>query len=160
MSVRWKAILSDFAERAGWSAGQVFFATLLAGGTAITVANLPWGYASAQALGAAVASVLLTTVQYLPNLRDPARWHLRGAGLFWGDLAVRLAKTFLASLAGSVAAATPFHLVRFDWTAALNVAGLAVLTALAKGLLARGSGTEERTPSTLPTATYLEAVRS
>jgi len=30
-SAKWRAVLLDFLERAGWSAGEIFFATLLAG---------------------------------------------------------------------------------------------------------------------------------
>ena len=156
-------VLADFLERAGWSAGQVFFATLLAGGTSVTVASLPWKYASVLALSAAVASVVLTAIQYV------AKWTNLP---FWQDMLVRLAKTFLASLAASFAAAHPFDIVTFNWTTALNVAAVAVLAALGKGLLARGSSvvsaadhaapvqaTTTSNPSTLPANTYLAAVR-
>jgi hypothetical protein len=156
---RIRAIAADFLERAGWSAGQAFFATLLAGGTAVTVSNLPWKYATVLALGAAVSSVVLTAVQYLTNTTNLP---------FWVDLSVRLAKTFLASLAGSFAAAHPFDIIRFDWPTALNIAALATLTALAKGLLARagaggptppaGARPGAGNPSTLPPATYHAAV--
>ena len=102
-----RLILADFLERAGWSAGQVFFAALLAGGTAVAVANLPWKYASVLALGTAVASVVLTAIQYLAKATNLP---------FWTDLLVRLGKTFLVSLAGSFAAAHPFdvHEVRLN----------------------------------------------
>lgn len=155
-----REIVLDFLERAGWTAGQVFIATLLAGGTAVSVAVLPWKYASVLALSAGVASLVLTGLQYL------GQW-LAGKEItnFWEDMLVRLAKTFLASLAGSFAAAHPFDIVTFHWTTALNLAAVAVITALGKGLLARGSaavpaaeaaGTAEaRTPSTLPTADYV-----
>jgi hypothetical protein len=164
---RVKAIVLDFLERAGWSAGQVFFATLLAGGTAINVPNLPWKYALVIALGAAVASAVLTAGQYLARLQDLSGLNLPPAAVFWVDLGLRLVKTFLASLAGSFAAAQPFNIMKFDWTTALNVAALAVFAALAKGLLARGSGTgaaaatvpEAQNPSTLPTSTYVKAVQ-
>lgn len=33
---RWKAVLLDFLERAGWSAGQAFVATLLVGGASVS----------------------------------------------------------------------------------------------------------------------------
>lgn len=152
-----KAVLLDILERAGWSAGQVFFATLLAGGTATTVANLPWRYAVTIAASAAVSSVILTVLQYAARITDLP---------FWPDLLVRLAKTFLASLAASIAAAGVFDVTTFDWDAALNVAFLATITALGKGLLAREkpapAGTEkqaarEASPSTLPLETYIEA---
>lgn len=155
-----KDVVLDFLERAGWTAGQVFFATLLAGGALVSVANLPWKYASVLALSAGVASIVLTALQYLGQ-------RLAGKQItnFWVDMALRLAKTFLASLAGSFAAAHPFDIVTFQWTTALNLAAVAVLTALGKGLLARGSDTgaaaqatgtaQFRTASTLPTSDYL-----
>jgi hypothetical protein len=150
-----KAVMLDFLERAGWSAGQVFFATLLAGGSAFTVDNLPWKYASTLALSAAVASVVLTAVQYATRATNLP---------FWPDMLVRLAKTFLASVAASMVASGVFDITKFDWTAALNVAVLATITALGKGLLARGQAKEapaasRQSPSTLPTATYEDAIR-
>jgi amino acid transporter len=149
-------VVADFLERAGWSAGQVFFATVLAGGAGMTVANLPWKYASVVALSAAIASVVLTGIQYLAKATDLT---------FWLDIVVRLLKTFLASLAASFAAQTPFDITTFDWTAALNVAGLAVITALGKGMLARGTVSDgpggapsAMNPSTLPDRVYRAAV--
>ena len=165
LRLRWcsgvNAKVADFLERAGWSAGQVFFATLVAGGSATTVVGLPWKYALILAGGAALTSLVLTAVQYLTKQTD---LH------FWPDLLVRLAKTFLGSLAGSFAAAHPFDILTFSWTTALNVAAIATLTALGKGLLAGGSkdattpptaGADPpvgRNPSTLPTATYHAAI--
>lgn len=154
-----KAVLLDILERAGWSAGQVFFATLLAGGTASTVANLPWKYAATIAVGAAVSSVLLTVLQYLARMTDLT---------FWPDMLVRLAKTFIASLAASMAAGSVFNVTTFEWESALNVAVLATITALGKGLLARERPTpagtpgapaaeSQASPSTLPLDTYIEA---
>jgi hypothetical protein len=167
---RVKEVVFDFIERAGWSAGQVFFATLLAGGSVMAAGYLPWGYASILALSAAVVSVVLTGIQYLTGFADLSRFHLSPTATFWLDLLVRLAKTFLTSLVASFAAAQPFNLVTFDWPTALNVAALAVLGALAKGLLARGSSSAstpadgagvaaaEPNPSTLPPDTYSKAV--
>ncbi len=157
------AVVLDFLERAGWSAGEVFFATLLAGGLPTgDVIGLPWKYSLVLALGAAVSSVLLTLGQYVAKLTDLSGLNppwLR----FWADLAIRLVKTFVASVVGSVVAAHPFDIVTFNWTSALNVAVLAVLAALGKCLLARGAGGTSAgavpTPSTLPTPTYLAAVR-
>lgn len=155
-----KAVVLDFLERAGWSAGQVFFATLLAGG--VSVSNLPWKYSSTLAISAGVSSMILTGIQYLTRTTDLS---------FWPDLTVRLAKTFLSSLAGSIVAAGVFDITRFNWTTALNVAILATLTALGKGLLARGqavltpsapqtaASAGKATPSTLPTNTYEDAIR-
>lgn len=156
-----RAVLLDLLERAGWSAGQVFMATLLAGGAATSAGNLPWKYALTLALSAAISSVVLTLIQYAS--------HTTRLG-FWPDLLVRLGKTFLASIAASIAAAGIFDVTTFDWNAALNVAVLATLTALGKGLLARenvvqqpGAATPaaaQPSPSTLPTATYAEATRA
>ena len=151
-----RAVLLDVLERAGWSAGQVFFATLLAGGTAVSVGNLPWKYSSTLALSAAVSSIVLTVVQYLTRITDLP---------FWPDQLLRLVKTFAASLAASIVAAKVFDVTQFDWTSALNVAFLATVTALGKGLLARGQAAvgvgegAKKTPSTLPAQTYEDAVR-
>jgi hypothetical protein len=150
------SILFDFVERAGWSAGQVFLATLLAGGAAGTVGDVPWKYAFTLAVGAALSSAVLTALQYLARLT---------ALPFWSDLLVRLAKTFLTSLGGAFMAAHPFDIHTFDWATALNIAALAVLTALGKGLLAGSSARESgkraggRNPSTLPGTVYLAAVQ-
>ena len=168
---RAKEIGLDFLERAGWSAGQVFFATLLAGGSAVAAANLPWRYASVLALSAALASIVLTAVQYLAQLADLSRFGLSRTATFWLDMLIRLIKTFLTSLAASFAAA-PFDAFSFDWPTALNVATVATLSALGKGLLARGSDSSaaavsapssavgEMSPSTLPADTYSKAVGS
>jgi hypothetical protein len=155
---KWNAVVLDFLERAGWSAGQVFLATLLAGGSAVT--GLPWKYASVLAAGAAVSSIVLTALQYLGHFTNLP---------FWPDLLIRLAKTFLGSLAASFSAAKVFDITTFHWSAALNVAALATLSALGKGLLARGSavvpglaaaaaGGSAASPSTLPSSTYMHAI--
>src|SRR5215467_7967893 len=128
-SSKGKAVFLDFVERAGWSAGQVFFATLLAGGAGVAVAGLPWKTAGALALGAFVSSAVLTGVQYLGRFTNLS---------FWPDLLVRLAKTFLGSLGASISATKVFDVTTFHWSAALNIAALATLSALGKGLLARG----------------------
>lgn len=165
---KWRAVLLDFLERAGWSAGQVFFAVLLAGGTTASVANLPWKYASILAVSAAVSSIILTALQYGARITDLP---------FVPDLLVRLVKTFLASLAGSIVAAGVFDIMKFHWGTALNVAFLATLVALGKGLLARQpvapaptpaattgaapapAAVMRTSPSTLATETYTEAVQ-
>ncbi|MDQ0370533.1 hypothetical protein [Catenuloplanes indicus] len=126
--LRTNPIFLDFAERAGWSAGQVFFATLLAGGTTTSVADLPWTYAITVSLSAALASVLLTALQYLGKATNLS---------FWPDVFVRLAKTFLSSLLASITAAGVFNAIEFDWTTALNVAVVTTIAALGKSLLAR-----------------------
>jgi hypothetical protein len=161
---KWRAVLLDFLERAGWSAGQVFFATLLAGGASISAANLPWKYASTLAISAGVASAVLTALQYAARITNLS---------FWLDMIVRLVKTFLASLAASMAVGV-FDVTKFNWMTALNLAFVATLTALGKGLLAReqvappaaapGAGPSpaavaRTSPSTLPIGTYLRAVQ-
>lgn len=125
---RMKAVLLDVLERAGWSAGQVFVATLLAGGTVGTVGRLPWTYALTLAVSAAVASVILTASQYAGKLTDLP---------FWADLVVRLGKTFVSSLSASIVASGVFDITRFSWGTAFNVAFIATIGGLAKGLLAR-----------------------
>jgi len=162
---KWRAVLFDVLERAGWSAGQALFATLLAGGTAVSVADLPWKYALILAVSAAVSSIILTALQYAAKITNVP---------FWIDLLVRLLKTFLASLVGSIVAAGVFDVTTFDWATAVNVAVLATLAALGKGLLARERTAPPQTPpdaapapmsatrpspSTLPTDTYAEAVQ-
>jgi hypothetical protein len=154
---KWRVVLLDFLERAGWSAGEVFFATLLAGGPTVAVAvTLPWKYSLTLAVGAAVSSMVLTALQYLGRLTDLS---------FWPDLLVRLVKTFLGSLAASFAAGV-FDVTTYHWTTALNVAALATLSALGKGLLARQQQTTtdpattiRPSPSTLTAHTYTAAVR-
>lgn len=170
-SSKLRAVLLDLLERAGWSAGQVFFASLLAGGAG-AVTNLPWKYSGTIALGAGVSSIVLTLLQYLARATNLS---------FWPDLIVRLGKTFIASLAASIAAAKVFDVTTFHWTAALNVAAVATITALGKGLLARGQAVvapaiaaagqaaagqvptgqvpvPRRSPSTLPDTTYTDAI--
>ncbi len=104
-------------------------------------------------LGAAVVSVLATALQYLTQQTDLT---------YWPDLTVRLAKTFIASVVGTIGA-DAFDVFEFDWQRALDIAALATLAALAKGLLARGNsgdgGNSRSTPSTLPTTSYLLAVK-
>ncbi|BBH68827.1 hypothetical protein ACTI_55120 [Actinoplanes sp. OR16] len=153
MVPKWRAVLLDFVERGGWSAGQVFVATLLAGGLG-SVADLPWTEAITLAVSAFVASTVLTGIQYLSKQTNLA---------FWPDLVVRLGKTFLSSLSAAMLAGA-FNVTTFDWEAAFNVAFLATLAALGKGLLARepaapnGQVPPDASPSTLPTGTYREAV--
>lgn len=142
-----RAVVFDFLERAGWSAGQMFVATVFAGGAAASIGDVHWKYAGSLAIGAAVSSSVLTAVQYL------ARQTKLG---FWLDMVVRLAKTFLSSLAASIVAAGVFNVVTFQWGAALNLALIATIGSLGKGLLARQPGSAN--PSTLPPEIYQEAV--
>jgi hypothetical protein len=136
-----RLIFLDFVERAGWSAAQVFFATLLAGGAGSTVVGLPWKYAGVLAASAAVSSIILTALQYVARLTNVS---------FWWDVLIRLVKTFLSSLAASIAASSVFDVTTFHWSNALNVATVATITALGKGLLARGdAGTVRPSPATV-----------
>ena len=155
-----RAVLFDFLERAGWSAGQIFFATLLAGGAPVNAANLPWRYALTLAVSAAVLSVVLTAIQYAN-----VKWKNLP---FWPDLAVRLAKTFLGSFAASAIADGVFDMTTFHWSTAFNIAVVATISALGKGLLARSQApateptpgsSSPASPSTLPNDTYREAVK-
>ena len=142
------AVLADFLERAGWSAGEQFFAVLFTTTTVVTVAGLPWAAASVMAVGAAIVSILTTGLQYI------ARLNFKN---YWADLALRLVKTFLSSLLGAMGAQATFNFLHFNWIAALNLAAVATLAALGKGLLARNSfGTPN--PSTLPVDIYNSAV--
>jgi hypothetical protein len=75
-----------------------------------------------------VSSAPLTILQYAAKATS---W------TFWPDLLIRLVKTFLASLAASIAAAGIFDVTTFAWSTALNVAVVATLGGLGKGLLAR-----------------------
>jgi hypothetical protein len=155
-----RAVLFDFLERAGWSAGQVFFATLLAGGSTVSAADLPWRYALTLALSAALLSVILTAVQYANET-----WKNLS---FWPDLGVRMAKTFLGSFGASAIADGVFDVTTFHWSTAFNIAVVATISALGKGLLARepagatpesgSGGATSANPSTLPIETYLRAV--
>ena len=147
----WSAIVADFLERAGWSAGEQFAAVLLTTSTATTIAGLPWAAALVTAVGAAIVSVLTTLVEY-------AAKPLRRAN-YWTELALRLVKTFAASLLGSMGAQAAFDFLHFNWIAALNLAAVATLGALAKGLLARNS-VGIPNASTLSVQTYDRARRS
>ena len=138
-----RAIFWDFVERAGWSAGQQFVAILLAAGTAGSVLALPWVLAGAMAAGAAVASLVATAVQYLTGLTGRT---------FWPDLAIRLVKTFLVSLAASFGAEV-VNVLTFNWSEALGIAVLTTIGALGKGFLARQDGAGDN-PSTLRPALY------
>ncbi len=138
-----RAIFWDFVERAGWSAGQQFVAILLAAGTAGSVLQLPWTLAGAMAAGAAIASVVGTAIQYLTGLTGRS---------YRTDLAIRLVKTFLVSLAASFGA-NVFNVLTFHWSEALGIATLTTLGALGKGMLARQEGAGNN-PSTLRPAMY------
>ncbi|HTW21612.1 MAG TPA: hypothetical protein VME70_15560 [Mycobacteriales bacterium] len=151
-------VLADFLERIGWTSGQVFISVLLAGTAGAAVVGLPWKLAAVMAVSAAVATIVTTAVQYLAKQTDLP---------FWQDILVRAVKTFIASLAGSIAAAHPFNVVTFHWSDAFNVAAVAVLGSLGKGLLAKGDAGVPAgaapapaavNPSTLSVPTYRAAI--
>jgi hypothetical protein len=139
----------DYLERAGWTAGQQFFAVLLATGATGTAVDLPWKLAASMAAGAAIISLVTTAVQYSAK---------QTGGAFWKDLAWRLSKTFLASLGASFGADKAFDVLAFDWSSALDLAVLTTLGALGKGLLARAPDSGDN-PSTLLPGTYELAVQ-
>ncbi len=146
------AVVADLLERAGWTAGQVFLTVLLTTSAAPAgVIDLPWQLSLVMAAGGAVGSILTSLLMYLTPLTKLG---------FWADLALRLGKTFVAALAGFFTAGV-VNVLTFNWGGAFDLAAVATLTALAKGLLARQttpSATEPANPSTLPTATYQRAV--
>jgi len=142
---RWTAILADFLERAGWSAGEQFLAVLIPGTAVTSFVGLPWAAASVMAVGAAIISILTTLVEYASApLRHPS---------FWVELTLRLVKTFASSLLGAMGAQAVFNFLHFGWVAALNLAAIATIAALAKGLLARNADGWPNA-STLPVSTY------
>jgi hypothetical protein len=136
-------------ERAGWSAGEQF-AAVLTTSTVATIAGLPWAAALTTAAGAAIISLLTTTVEYTAA-------PLRNAN-YWTELVLRLVKTFASSLLGSMGAVAAFNFLTFGWVAALNLAAVATLGALGKGLLARNSQGIPNA-STLSVGTYDRARR-
>jgi hypothetical protein len=154
---RAQAVVLDFLERMAWTAGQQFFAVLVATGAAASALKLPWELAVSSAIVAALASLPTTAILYIPGL---ARWIAEG---FWRDLFIRAAKTFL-SLAGLSLA----NIEDWDAQAALYVAVVATVQAIGKGVLSREQTptppvTEQEmklaasTPSSLSRATYRAA---
>jgi len=144
MDIAMKSRILDALERAGWSAGQTLVVVLLTSGTVIDIQHLNWGFALGTAVGAFLVSVLATFLMYLSQLPQ---------GSFWVDLGFRLVRTFVAALIGAIGAEY-FDAFTFDWNAALNIAVLATLGALGKGLLARQESDGGNNPSTLPPVTY------
>jgi len=143
------AVVADLAERAGWTAGQVFCGVLLttSSGPAGTI-QLPWRLALVMSTGAALTSLVTSGLLQLGRLTRLT---------YWADVAVRLAKTFIATLVGAYAASLA-DVLAFDWGAALDLAVVTTVAAMAKGLLARQAGPGGQTPSTLPAAVYANAV--
>lgn len=127
---RISAVVWDYVERAGWTTGQAFISVLLAANASRTI-DLPWKLALGVGLGAGLISLLTTFLAALTGLQSED---------FWVDLGVRLAKTFLSTLLGAMASIQVLNIFAFDFGSALDLAFVATLTALGKGLLARGSG--------------------
>lgn len=63
--------------------------------------------------------------------------------LFLRRLAFKVTGVFLGALLAVMAAATPFNLITFHWTAALGIAGSAAVLALVEGLAGRFTGDPE-----------------
>lgn len=140
------AVVADIVERAAWTGGQQFFAILLTT-SAASVAALPWEIALATAAGAAIVSALTSIVQHLAKFTNLP---------FWPDVGVRLLKTFIASVLGTIGAEV-FDVLTFDWESALNIAAIATIVALGKSVLARNEprdDSERQNPSTLSAKTY------
>lgn len=163
LPTRPRDIALDFAERAGWTAGQQFLAVLLAttGAAAAaadtSVVDLPWQLALTSSLGAAVASVPTTAALYL---RGFYAWITAS---YWRDLITRVLKTFTASVAGTLLAVQVVDTYDLGWRSALDLAAIATLQCIAKGVLAReprgisGDGGQAGTASTLSLATIHSA---
>lgn len=64
--------------------------------------------------------------------------------LFLKRLAFKVLGVFTGALLAVMAAATPFNLVTFHWSAALVIAGSAAVLALVEGLAGRFTGDPEQ----------------
>lgn len=135
--------IKDAAERAGWTAGQQFFAVLVAAALSgvIRVAGLPWALALATSAGALIVSALLTALQYLGGLSQLP---------FWLDALTRIGKTFVASLVGTLGSGL-VDVREVHWHAALEVAFIAAIVAAGKVFVAPNAHMSGSTLST-PTA--------
>lgn len=131
----------DALERAGSAAAEQFLAIVSVGVAATSLAGLPWAVALSTSAGAAIVSLLLTVVQYAVNA---------GSLSFAADVAVRVIKSFAASLLATIGADVTFNVVDFTWVNALNVAGVAAVLTLVKCLL---SPNAHLSGSLLPTPT-------
>ena len=140
------AIVADLFERAAWTTAQQFLAVLLTTTTAARVGELPWKLALGTGLGAGLISLLTTFGQ------RALKWTNLG---FWPDLGLRMAKTFAASLVGTVGADV-FNVFELDWASAANVAVVATVIALGKGVLSRNepSASVQANPSSLSAEKY------
>lgn len=139
----WILKLKDAGERALTSFGEQFLAVVLASGVGVlTITGLPWKVALSTSLGALVVSFLASVVQFT--------WPAGQALPYWTDLAVRVVKTFGASLLGTVGGGAVFDVLHISWLHALNVAAAAAFFALVKNLVspnAQLSGSLLATPT-------------
>lgn len=147
----------DALERAGWTAGQAFFAVLLADGTINKVSELPL-------LSAGVSAVLASLITVAVAFRFPPK-DKGGPDWIGSDLPTRLAKTFGATFVGVLGVNTLSDLSTVDWDTVLANAGpaaqvaiIATIGALGKGVLAKQDVPGAATPSTLKPTTYLTAI--
>lgn len=140
------SILKDFAERALWTAGQQFFAVLLATSPVGGMVDLPWKFALSTAGGAMVVSLLTTALLYIPELKYSL------GDSFWADLGTRGLKTFISSLLGTIGA-VQLDVLELDWPSAFNIAVIATMSGIAKGFLAAGPG-DAANPSTMDGEEY------
>lgn len=117
----------DPLERAARTFLQQLSVILLAGGVANVLSHPHWALALDSAGFAALVSLAtsLATIA-LPELTPPV------------DLLLRVVKTFIQSLCGTLLASTVTSVIHFDWTAAVAVAIPVSLTALLTGLAALG----------------------
>lgn len=115
----------DPLERAGRTFLQQFVVILLATGDAGLLVTQNWAFAADSAGFAAVVSVLTSVLTFKVQTLPAA-----------ADLALRVAKTFVQSLLGTLAASHITSVAHADWKGALAIAVPVALTALLTGLLA------------------------
>lgn len=139
--ITWRDRVLDAIERAGSSAGEQFLAVVTAGGVSIIggIAGLPWALALATSAGAFLLSILFTA----------ATFQLTGLP-YAADLAVRVVKSFAASLLATVGASQVVDVRTVHWGAALNVAALMAFYTVIKGIF---SPNAHLSSSLLPTPT-------
>lgn len=127
--------LKDIGERALSSAGEQFLVVILAAGSVLSLAGLPWKFALATSAGAFIISALLSIAQF----------SVGGVTVsYWADIAIRVVKTFAASLLATMTAGTDalnnvVDVTTVPWLTALNVSALAAFVTLVKCVLA-GTG--------------------
>lgn len=116
----------DPLERVGSTLIQQFSVVLLATGTGGLLVTQNWYVALITAAFAGLVTLLLWGVQTLTNTTFPGKL----------DLIARVAKTWLASFSGALAASGVSDVIHVSWQSAAAVATAAAATALLKGLIA------------------------